>query len=264
WSLGYRALTEQLCGVMLEDAPHITRSNWLQRPLSPEQRDYAVNDVVYLSRAWPLLLQRLQDSAWYAACVDETTARVRQMLVPQDPEQAWRELGGLERLSDTGLRIARRLYLWREQTAVQDNVARNRLMRDGVLLAISRLQPENLQSLSRIEDMRPGSVRRYGQQILREIDAAVADVADIQRPPSVDPQQMRRLLSPLKKAVARWSEEHGLPGPLLASRTMLAGLVLAWLHGQPLPEWTMGWRGASLVPMLLDVLEKNRELVDTV
>ncbi len=264
WSLGYRALTEKLCGVMLDDAPHITRSNWLQRPLSAEQYAYAVNDVLYLAKAWPLLRDKLVERHWLDACTTETAARVQQMLEPVDPEKAWKRLGGLERLDDAGVYVARRLHQWREQVAVADDVARNRLMRDGVLLGISKLKPESMQQLAAVEDLRPGVVRRYGQQILTLVEEAKTDTDALDLPPPVDPQLLRRLLSPLKKAVSRWASSHDLPEPLIASRTMLTALLLAWLNGRDLPDWLQGWRAHSLVPELMSVLEESRDLVDTV
>lgn len=264
WSLGYRALTEKLCGVMLDDAPHITRSNWLQRPLSAEQYAYAVNDVLYLAKAWPLLREKLLERGWLDACTNETAARVQQMIGPVDPEDAWKRLGGLERLDDTGVRIARRLHQWREQVAEADDVARNRLMRDGVLLNISKQQPDSMQQLASIEDLRPGVVRRYGQQILAQVGKGQADTQTLDLPSPVDPQLLRRLLSPLKKAVSHWASLHDLPEPLVASRTMLTALLLAWLDGRDLPVWLEGWRAQSLVPELKSVLEKSRDLVDSV
>jgi ribonuclease D len=262
--LGYRALTEKLCGVMLEDAPHITRSNWLQRPLTPEQYEYAVNDVVYLSQAWPLLRDKLNERGWLAACIDETAARVKQMLEQPDPDSAWRRLGGLERLSEPSVRVARRLYQWREQVAVADDVARNRLMRDGVLLEISRLQPTTFHQLLAIADLRPGVVRRYGDQILQCMELSETDNDDLALMPSIDPKMLRQLLAPLKKVVSHWASAHDLPEPLLASRTMLTALLLAWLHGTRLPDWIEGWRATELSPMLMKVMEENRGLVDTV
>ena len=56
--VSYAALVKHYCNTDLDKAH--TRSNWLQRPLSVEQLDYAADDVLYLAKIYPLMLEELQ------------------------------------------------------------------------------------------------------------------------------------------------------------------------------------------------------------
>ena len=56
-AMGYRRLVAQRCGVDLPKEE--TRSNWLERPLTPAQLDYAALDVVYLPVIWEQQRQAL-------------------------------------------------------------------------------------------------------------------------------------------------------------------------------------------------------------
>lgn len=259
WSIGYRRLVEALCSVLLDDSPHITRSNWLARPLSEGQFEYAVSDVVYLARAWPLLRERLQARACLEACLQESAARVSQILAQVPAEAMWKDIGGIERLSPRERCILRRLCLWREGTARRDDVSRNRLLRDSTLLELARSRPRQLAQLAHVQDLRPGVVRRHGQAILDCITAGLADdetVAHIPEPVSVP--LMKSLMPLLKARVVAVASAMDLPETLLASRNMLVGLVTAWVRGEPLPAWMNGWRAPQLGAALIECLEQYR------
>ncbi|MGO4779202.1 ribonuclease D, partial [Lysobacter sp. 2RAB21] len=65
--LGYQKLVEQLTGVAL--AKGETRSDWMRRPLSPSQLEYAADDVLYLFAMHDALagmLDQLGRSEWLA------------------------------------------------------------------------------------------------------------------------------------------------------------------------------------------------------
>lgn len=264
WSLGYNRLVEAVCGEFVEDAPHLTRSNWLARPLSAEQVQYAVTDVVHLAQAWDLLHSRLQARGWLKACREESAARVAQALAVSDPETLWPRLAGIERLSPRQRCVARRLCLWREQTARRDDVARNRLLRDSTLMEAARLQPRRLAELSALPELRSGMLRRYGEDLLAAIAAAADDpLTLIELPEPLPVTVMKTYLSLLKAEVSRVAAELQLPEALLASRAMLVALVTAWAAQAPLPTWLHGWRRDCLGQALLDCLERHRDHIDT-
>src|SRR5687768_3648288 len=65
--VGYQKLVEQLTGVAL--AKGETRSDWLRRPLSPSQLEYAADDVRHLFEMHDILdgmLDKLDRRAWLA------------------------------------------------------------------------------------------------------------------------------------------------------------------------------------------------------
>src|SRR5690606_7177308 len=60
YSLGYAALARELLGIDIPKGE--TRSDWLQRPLSVAQCEYAALDVAHLLIVYGKLLQQLKPS----------------------------------------------------------------------------------------------------------------------------------------------------------------------------------------------------------
>ena len=135
-SLSYAALVKTLLGVEL--AKHETRTDWLRRPLSPDQLRYAAEDVEYLPAVAADLEERLrvlgrlewalEDSATLATLDGDTP----------DPEVAWRRVKGMDRLPASARAVARSLAAWREREADRLDLARPFLLRDETLLAIAK------------------------------------------------------------------------------------------------------------------------------
>lgn len=264
WSVGYGRLVENLGGGVIADAPHITRSNWLARPLSTAQRDYAVDDVRYLAGIWPGLQQRLQARDALAPCLQETALRAQQMLTLPEPENLWPQLPGMDRLSDEQRCVARRLCLWREATARSEDVARNRLLRDNTLVALARQQPASRPQLARLEDLRPGVLRRYGDALLDCIATGQADdPAQYPLPATASPLLLKTCLPAMKTVVGEVALRQDLPEALLASRNMLTALIQAWALNREEPAWLTGWREPLLRQDLQTVWEAQDHVLDT-
>ena len=160
YSLSYAALVRELLGVEL--AKHETRSNWLQRPLSSEQINYAVEDVIFLANLYEQLATRLRELErydWFAHDMAE-----RERYEPVDPASYYRGLKRGWQLSTEQLRVFQQLVRWREETAQQENVPRNRVIWDEHLFKFARV--ETL-SESDVRALLPGRVaRKYGPGLL--------------------------------------------------------------------------------------------------
>jgi ribonuclease D len=250
-SLSYAALVKTLLGVEL--AKHETRTDWLRRPLSPDQLRYAAEDVEYLPAVAADLEERLrvlgrlewalEDSATLATLDGDTP----------DPEVAWRRVKGMDRLPASVRAVARSLAAWREREADRLDLARPFLLRDETLLALAKrdaLAPADAAAL-------PGyDARRHAHQASRwaaALQAAHADVAagtapaeDPRTPADVRDRQ-QALEVRIAALVTQRATELGLPGEQLLSRRQRERAVEAWLRtGGSLAAAVGGFRGAVL------------------
>ena len=78
YSLGYQGLVEKKLGIKVDKGE--TRSNWLRRPLSESQLNYAASDVLYLHQIRELLdkiLAREDRTALAEACFEFVTDRAK-------------------------------------------------------------------------------------------------------------------------------------------------------------------------------------------
>ena len=58
--ISYADLVQQICGVTLEKKH--TRANWMRRPLSDDELDYAMDDVRYLLAVYEHLRDQLESN----------------------------------------------------------------------------------------------------------------------------------------------------------------------------------------------------------
>ena len=112
-----------------------TRSNWLKRPLSVQQLDYAALDVAYLPEIYSRQKKQLAHrniSAW----VDEDCQRLGgnyKEELSQDFSQTYRSISAAWQLDKSQLNILKALAEWREIRARQRDKPRNWIIKDKEL-----------------------------------------------------------------------------------------------------------------------------------
>jgi ribonuclease D len=249
-SLSYAALIRALLGVQLDKDE--TRTDWLRRPLSPEQLRYAADDVEYLPAAAAELERQLvalgrlewalEDSATLAALDADGPA----------PSDAWRRVKGLDRCPPRVQAVARELAAWREREAARLDVARPFLLRDETLIALARRDSVSLPEIVRL----PGyDARRHATYAPQWIEAlAAARLAIETGAPSVDapaqsaadPDRRQAIEDALGTLVARRAAELSLAPELLLSRRQRDRALDAWGGRGSLASAVGGFRGALL------------------
>jgi ribonuclease D len=234
----YRALVAELAGVELDKGE--TRSDWLQRPLTDSQRDYAALDVVYLRTLHEQLAERLQRrdrSAWHAE--DCARLKLRASHREGDP-QPQRALRGAADWPLAQQALLRRLLLWRERSARRLDVPRPWLLDDTLALNFAQQPPRSLGDLEQ---------RSRGQRALRSaqrgelfelLAAPVGDeeIAATTRIPGHPQGEAKKALAAMKTLVDSLAGELDLPPGLLCPRKVLEEYVVTaeW------PEFLGGWR----------------------
>lgn len=113
---GLAALLEERFGVALDKA--VRRSNWLRRPLTRDQLDYAREDTRYLLPLWESLEDEVRAAGWHDALVEECDALAGLAAEESgfDPF-GWRRIKGAKQLDRDAQRRAAAVWHWREQTA---------------------------------------------------------------------------------------------------------------------------------------------------
>jgi ribonuclease D len=189
--IGYGSLVAERLGHTL--AKGHTRTDWTRRPLTPEQLEYAADDVRYLA---PLYLD-LRDALAAANRLDwlhEETRELEQLdLHRTDPEAAWRRLKGLDRMPPQQRATAKLLAQWRETAAIKHDKPRGWILADDVLREIAERMPATTAELERIRNLPPGVARRRGDEIMSLIERGKQDAvneAAASTPPRPQPQEL--------------------------------------------------------------------------
>jgi ribonuclease D len=230
-----------------------TRSNWLKRPLRPEQLHYAAMDVVLLPSMLDRLRSRLEATGRWSWLQEDVARMQRNSSLEVDADEAWLRIPGAGRLDDAALRALRFLAHWREQTAQARNRARGFVVSDAGLLQLAIKRPTNPDELRDIKDLHPRALARYEHELLQLIADAAADQTAIQRIEGLSEAQ-RRLLNRMRQRVKECATSLEIDPALLASRRELEKLVRSGGAPDAVPERFLGWRREIIGNELLTMM----------
>ncbi len=244
--LGYQRLVQDTLDVTLPKGE--TRSDWLRRPLSPTQLEYAADDVEYLFALQDDLAARIQAlgrDAW----LQEDCARLVATATSLEGER-WPQLGGragqfLDAASQ--LRLLR-LLRWREQYARSQDRPRSWILDNELATLLARDPPADVAALQARLDAHPKAPRKLATTIWNALTTELPD--EHEAPLSSGEEPDRKRLKQLQQAVARRSAALGLPDGVLASRRWLEALMEGGDWPGALSGWRRGQLEADLTPLL--------------
>ena len=239
FSLSYQALIKNEMDLLL--AKDQTRSDWLARPLTKQQLQYAAQDVFYLVQAWAQQKTRLGERGEW---VDDECGNFATPPSSADPGEAYLRIKGAWKLVPDELYVLQALATWRELFARSSDVPRSRVAEDASLIAVAK-GADSRNALSRA-GMHPRALRKYSEALLEAAEAARGEDPVARRPrlPRPAPSNSNALMKSLKARVAQQAERIGIDVQMLATRRHLEALLRTRDDkGQvSLPPALAGWR----------------------
>ena len=253
--VSYARLVERELGITLPKSE--TRTDWLKRPLTAAQLEYAADDVRYLL---PLYRQQREElaalnrSGWMQEECDRLCSG--NQAGSQDLQHCWTRVKGKERLRGLELAVLQQVAAWREQRAMARDRTRRRILPDDLVIEIAVKQPKNASALARIG--RTGKLLEMSE--LDSLSEAVR--AACRTPENAWPSLKRRQLTQEQsKALARVLEmlrdkaaEYGVSQGILCNRKDAEKLVLG---ARDLPV-LRGWRRECIGDELLERISSAR------
>lgn len=251
-SMGYNKLVTALCDIDLPKDE--TNSDWLVRPLSDSQLQYAAYDVYYLFQVYQQLAVLAAEKGRLAWVSQDSAAMGASLSTLVEPSQAYQKVKGAQRLSPVELAIARGLSEWRETFARLADTPRSWVLKDSAIISLARMQPTDLEQLAAVRDLQPSTARKQGARFLDIIDKA------LQLPQHQLPQPLPDTLQPGDKAslkklqllVQACAQQLDIAPELLLNRRQLEELTRRFQAGEQnlLPADICSWRRAVMDPIL--------------
>lgn len=219
-------------------------TDWLRRPLSDAQRQYAAVDVEYLLDVHDRLRAQLDEAGrtgWASDACEELRTRP---VSGSAPEDAWLKLKDARTLRPTARAVAQSVAAWRERRAMRTDVPVRQVLPDLAVLGVSQRSPTTLKELAQSRGVDERHSRgELGQEILEAVRDAEGHPAP-PSPPSAD--DLDRNLRPAVTLVSAWvaqlARDERLDPALLATRAD----IVAFLRGDDDARLASGWR-ADLV-----------------
>jgi ribonuclease D len=234
--IGYGALVQEVADVKLEKQH--TRTDWCVRPLTPEQLQYARDDVVYLCELYLTLHQRLSAlgrSEWVteecAALADPTNYR-------NDPDEAYRRMRQGHLLPPTSQSVLKELAAWRERTAQARDLPRNWIATDRLLFHIARTLPEDAKQLAATEGITPVVVRKWDRALLAVVQQArEAPRSALWEPPVRLGRQQQAVYDRVRQRIEEVAKDNGINPARIGGRKAIQALLLQDDGGPLLRGW---------------------------
>jgi ribonuclease D len=256
-SMGYARLVEQLSGEILDKSE--SRTDWLARPLSQTQLQYAANDVHFL---FPLYQHF---TALLTTDLQQLLLAEGQQLMQRREQQLPLEFKYLEiknswQLTPRELAVLRELAAWRQQYAMQRDLALGLIIKDIQLIELAKRRPATAESLLNIPGMPPRELRRHAKALIELISTA-KELPQTECPQRFyHPSQFagyKETVTQLTAAVKQASAEHNIPAEFMSVKRQL-NEYLNWCwrvtdqerDQLPVPEYLKGWRSEYLKPFL--------------
>lgn len=148
----------------------LQRANWGQRPLPPALIHYASLDTHYLLPLRDRLAVELHRlGRWPEAAEEfERLTRLQPRANGFDPQGFWK-IASARHLPPQQAAVLEQLYLLREDHARRSDRPPFKVLSDSALLAIAQSQPRTPEELQRVPGMTPGTLSRYGKDVLAAV-----------------------------------------------------------------------------------------------
>lgn len=232
WMRSLQSTLESELGVSLPKEE--TRSDWLQRPLTQAQLEYAAQDVQYLKALHDHELEKFPAGdrrlCWFE---DEMRRRRQAALAPVVPEELYLSVGGAGLLNQKELLRLRHLCARRYEYAVAHNEALNRVITGKALCTIAKFTPMTFQALASCK-VNWGAVRQHGNLIIGWVKESLALESAALKPPydSCAPGRSKENTgAALKHHLGKRAKICGVAPELITSKKLINNYFYVKKHG---------------------------------
>lgn len=261
-SAGFALLAQHYLQVELDKKA--SRTDWLKRPLSERQLNYAAADVYYLLPIYQKMVVAMATSEWKTAIQQECELFAQKRCRQTSPEKAYLDIGNAWRLNRKALNNLKFLAKWRFQEGIKRNIALNFIVSSEGLVQMAIHEPVHTAQLLDL-GLHPMEIKRYGKKLLLLLEQAKR-VPSEQYPDLIENISERphykKYLNLLHKELKAMLQNK-VPLQLVASKKALHQFLKWYWLGQSkqkLPDLLCGWRavyGEKLLHSLKAAMENE-------
>ncbi|MCT8223094.1 ribonuclease D [Proteus mirabilis] len=254
-SCGFATLVEKYEHIAIDKSE--SRTDWLARPLTEKQCQYASGDVFYLLPLAKKLIAQAQEAGYMDAIVDECEMIAERRQETVSPELAYRDIGNAWQLRGQQLACLKMLAEWRLNQARARDMALNFVVREEHLWSVARYLPTSLAELDALS-LSGQEIRCHGRRLL-DFVAKAKQIKDEACPEPIgnliEQPNYKKAFKAIKTVIQEVSEGQRYNPELLASRRQINQLLnIHWKIKTGEPELLSRWRKALLAEKITAIL----------
>lgn len=248
--MGFAHMVKHLLDVEIDKSE--SRTNWLQRPLTPKQLDYAAADVFHLLPCYTIIIEQIQQAGFFDIVINESELVAKKRAYQTPLQLLYKDIKNAWQLSPYDLAVLKELAAWRKEKAIRKNLALNFVLKEHNMVEIAKRKPSSLNAMRQIPDVEAMEVNRSGVEILK----CITDAQSLA--PHEHPEPLKRLIDfagykkaakDIKQQITKVAKEHGIPEDVFASKKQINQLI-SWnwkLNSDerahtPKPDLLSSWR----------------------
>ncbi|MFT5260435.1 MAG: ribonuclease D [Cryomorphaceae bacterium] len=245
--ISYAGIVKDRLGIELSKEQ--TRTNWLQRPLTADQIEYAQLDVVYLKALTDQLSEQLDEKGRLQWHYDECAVLVKRYEQEDAINQAWLRIKSVQSMDAKAQGVVQVVSAWREQLAQERDLPREWVLGKQAIVEIARAGPTDMQGLHSLESLTDKQRQRYGKTLIQLVEQAAENASPLPVHSPLDSaqrNQSKALMSKLRES----AEVLSITPALLANRNSIELLVRGERDLPLLRTWRAEQIGSTLLQML--------------
>lgn len=263
-SMGYAAMVQHYTGVELDKSA--SRTDWVKRPLTTKQLDYASADVEYLYQIYPQIIKDVKEKGWLKQAIQESQLLIEKKCLPIDEHSLYKNIKMNWRLSAKQLNTLKYLTTWRYLQAKQRDISLGFIVKDNTLLGLAQSLPISVEAMYKLEGVEVRDIKNKGNTLL-DVMRQAQSVNESDYPKTItrldNHPQYKPFYKLIKSFIQKTAEENGLTADNLASKRQI-NQFLAWhfnlndvKNNQGPVELIYGWRLALFGKELQALMEQK-------
>ena len=260
--IGYSQAVNEVLGITLDKGE--SQSDWLIRPLSDTQENYADHDVRYLLALYHVIKDALDQKGILAFVQEDCLLYAKELHTNEHIANDELYLEFLvPNYTQTQIAVLKALVTWRESLAQAKNQPRTFIINKQALCEIILNLPNTPRELAQTTINRK-SLRLYGQKIIELIKQAKSLPADKlpALPAPTYTSKRKPFKNTLNQAISAHSNQLNIPQNLLMKGRWINELLYIVYQDTPpttLSDGLMGYRHEWVVQTLLPLLYQYRQ-----
>ncbi|MGB6139342.1 MAG: ribonuclease D, partial [Pseudoalteromonas rhizosphaerae] len=224
--MGFAHMVKNLLDIEIDKSE--SRTNWLQRPLTIKQLDYAAADVFHLLPCFKIIIEQINDAGFFDIVINESELIAQKRAYQTPDEHLYRDIKNAWQLKPADLAVLRELAAWRRNKAIRKNLALNFVLKEHCLVELAKRKPTSLTAMRNVPEVDSIEVNRSGVEILKCIEKAkVIPVADFPEPLRrlIDFPSYKKVAKEIKQKITAVAKKQGIPEDVFASKKQINQLI---------------------------------------